>query len=302
MDLSQFKNNVASITDLVEAAQTSSRPGDDDRFWRPTLDAAKNGFAVIRFLPSPVADQLPYVRYWNHGFQGPTGRWMIENCPTSIGGKCPVCEANSMLWAKNTDESKKIVRQRKRKLSYVANIIVLEDSKNPEAVGTVKLFRFGKKIFDKLMDRMQPEFADEQPLNPFDMWSGADFALKIREVDDYRNYDKSEFRAPSALFDGDEGRLSQVVDQLHSIEEWSDPSNYKSYDELQTQLNMTLGAAQPTTAQARDNIREQLAAPPVGQVAQPTAPPKASAPEIPAPVESDDDDMAYFQRLANQSE
>ncbi len=179
----------------------------DERLWKPELDTSGNGYAVIRFLPAIEGEDLPWVKLFSHAFQGPTGQWYIENSRTTLGrgdvGKDPVSEYNSSLWNSGVETDKEIARKQKRKLSYYSNIYVVSDSKNPHNEGKVFLFRYGKKIFDKLMAAMQPEFEDESPINPFDFWKGANFKLKIRKVDGYWNYDKSEFEAPSAILDDD---------------------------------------------------------------------------------------------------
>ena len=208
MSFENLKRNRGSIDALTKAAEAASGGGQqqkqsyvDDRFWKPTVDKAGNGYAVIRFLPAPQGEDLPWVRYWDHGFQGPSGLWYIENSLTSIGQNDPVSEMNSVLWNSGREEDKQTARDRKRRLHYVSNIMVVSDPGNPDNEGKVFLYKFGKKIFDKIMDVMQPQFADEDPVNPFDFWEGANFKLKIQQVAGYRNYDKSEFANTSALSD-----------------------------------------------------------------------------------------------------
>lgn len=229
----------------IESVQSNAEAGskDDNRLWQPSVDKAGNGMAVIRFLPAPAVDgddALPWVRIFNHGFQGPGG-WLIDNCLTTLNEKCPVCEHNSMLWNSGIEANKEIVRKQKRKLSYMANIYVISDPSNPENEGKVFLFKFGKKIFDKISEAMNPEFADETPVNPFDLWEGANFKLKIRNVEGYRNYDKSEFADPSALLDGDDEKLEELWKSEYSLKELIDKSNFKSYDQLKQRLNKALG-------------------------------------------------------------
>jgi len=244
MDLSKFKSKKVNIEKLVEAAkaETTQKKQQDERFWRPTVDKAGNGYAVIRFLPT-AGDDLPWTRFWDHAFQGPTGQWLIEKSLTSLGKDCPISEANSVLWNSGSDENKEIARDRKRRQHFVSNIYVVSDTSNPSSEGNVYLYSFGKKIFDKIIESMNPQFEDETPLNPFDLWEGADFALKIRNVAGYRNYDKSEFKKPSALFDGDEEKLSAVCEKLYSLAEFTDPAQYKSYEELEKKLNQVLGTS-----------------------------------------------------------
>jgi hypothetical protein len=299
MSFENLKRNRDQISKLVQAAEavgggTSEKKNyGDDRIWKPTVDKAGNGYAVLRFLPASEGADLPWVRYWDHGFKGPTGQWYIENSLTSIGQPDPVGELNSRLWNSGHDEDKAKAREQKRRLHYVTNVLVVQDSGNPANEGKVMMYKFGKKIFDKLMDVMQPQFADETPINPFDFWDGADFKLKIRQVDGYRNYDKSEFASASQLFSGDEGQLEGVYGKVHDLTEFSDPKNYKSYDELKAKLMRVLGEeadmGAPTMAQSIQ-VNEPVAAP-----AMPSAP--VTADEIPS---NDDDTMSYFARLANE--
>ena len=226
------------------------------------------------------------------GFKGPTGLWYIENSLTSIGQPDPVGELNSRLWNSGYDEDKEKARAQKRRLHYVVNALVVQDPSAPHNEGRVVLYKFGKKIFDKIMDVMQPQFADETPVNPFDFWDGADFKLKIRQVEGYRNYDKSEFASPSQLFDADETKLEEVYGKLHNLSEFTDPKNYKTYDELKAKLARVLGeeavaAGAPTMAQeSMVNTPEPA---PEYKVAEPISAENAS---------DDDDTMSYFSRLA----
>lgn len=286
----------SSIDKLVKAAEavsttkTESNSYDDDRFWKPTRDKAGNGYAVIRFLPQKEGEDLPWVRYWDHGFKGPTGLWYIENSLTSINQPDPVSEHNSVLWNSGRDEDKALAREQKRRLHYVSNVLVISDPDNPQNEGKVFLYKFGKKIFDKIMDVMQPQFADETPVNPYDFWEGADFKLKIRKVEGWVNYDKSEFSAPSALFDGDEGRLNEVYGQLYALQDFLDPKNYKTYDELKAKLNRVLGV----------DAGVSMDAPAPAPVVE--APTFASDDTPFAEDESQEDDtLSYFARLAKES-
>ncbi len=291
----------SSIDKLVKAAEavstnnTETKSYGDDRFWKPSRDKAGNGFAVIRFLPAMEGEDLPWVRYWDHGFQGPGGLWYIENSLTSIGQADPVSEANSVLWNTGRDEDRAIVRDRKRRLHYVSNILVVSDPANPQNEGKVFLYKFGKKIFDKLMESMQPAFEDETPINPYDFWEGADFKIKIRKLEGWVNYDKSEFASQSALYNGDEDRLEEVYNKLHSLQDFLDPKNYKSYDELKAKLNKVLGI---------DAGHAPVAAPVVESVME--APTMASAPVADEPfvgnsTDDDDDTLSYFAKLAKDS-
>ena len=236
----------ASITKLVTAAEKLVNGGaksyEDNRFWAPIIDKSGNGYSIIRFLPAPAGEDLPWIRYWDHGFKGSTGRWYIENSLTSIGQTDPIGELNSKLWNTGRDEDKEIARLRKRRLHYVSNILVISDPANPANEGKVFLYKYGKKIFNKCNDIMQPQFKDEEPVNPFDFWTGANFKLKIRNFEGYRNYDKSEFDKPSSLYGADDKRLEEVYEKLYSLKEFLDPKNYKSYAELTQKLNQVLGS------------------------------------------------------------
>ena len=295
MSFANLKRNRDQINKLVQAAekvgggQTEQKSYADDRFWKPTVDKAGNGYAVLRFLPAPEGEDLPWVRYWDHGFKGPTGLWYIENSLTSIGQTDPVGELNSRLWNSGIEADKEVARTQKRRLHYVANVYVVSDSGNPDNEGKVFLYKFGKKIFDKIMDVMQPAFQDETPVNPFDLWEGADFKLKIRNVEGYRNYDKSEFSSPAALSD-DDSKLEAIYDKCYSLAEFTDPKNYKTYAELKAKLMRVLGqeveGGAPTLQQeARMN--------------EPTDTPAPKQPVSAADMDDDDDTMSYFAKLAN---
>ena len=255
------QSSLGSLTQkLVKEVEkmNSNSSGGDDRLWKPEMDKTGNGYAVIRFLPAPDGEDLPWVKMYSHGFQGPGG-WYIENSLTTIGQKDPVSEYNRTLWNSGNDKDKEIVRKQKRKLSYYANIYVVKDPANPANDGNVFLFKFGKKIFDKIMAAMQPEFEDETPINPFDFWQGANFKLKIRKVDGYWNYDKSEFDSPSALLDDDDA-LEALWKTQHSLAAMTAADQFKTYEQLQTRLDYVLGRKgtprlQDEEVQNEDNMR-----------------------------------------------
>ena len=294
------QNRAASINKLVEAAEKLSTPKasyGDDRIWSPVVDKAGNGYAVIRFLPAKDGEDLPWVRFWDHGFKGPTGRWYIENSLTSIGQTDPVAEINSVLWNSGNEKDKEIARERKRRLHYVSNILVISDPANPDNEGKVFLYKYGKKIFDKIMDIMQPQFQDETPVNPFDFWTGANFKLKIRNFEGYRNYDKSEFESASELFGGDEAKLEKTYNSLYSLKDFVDPANYKSYAELKRKLVEVLGAEALGGSMTSEAVAEAPVAPykPAEEIA-------TSASKFEGSVSNDDDDdddsLSYFAKLA----
>ena len=282
-----------SLDKLLNAVKEESAPQEkksykDERLWKPEMDKSGNGFAVIRFLPAVKDEDMPWAKVWNHAFQGPTGQWYIENSLTSVGDKDPVSEHNTKLWNSGLESDKEIARKQKRKLQYFSNIYVVTDKLHPENEGKVFLFRYGKKIFDKLMEAMQPAFPDETPINPFDFWEGANFRLKIRKVDGYWNYDKSEFESPTALFDTDD-KIEEVWGKQYPLAEFTAPTNFKSYDELKARLDAVLSGT-VSVGNVADRMEDE-----------PIAAPKIDTKEVSAPkVDSDDDTMDYFQKLASE--
>ena len=299
-NLKRNSNSFEKLSKAVEATSAGTENSkDDNRFWQPEVDKAGNGMAIIRFLPAPAVDgddALPWVRVFSHGFQGPGG-WFIDNCLTTVNEKCPVCEHNSTLWNSGIEANKDIARKQKRKLSYVANILVISDPSNPANEGQVRLYKFGKKIFDKITEAMNPDFADETPVNPFDMWEGANFKLKIRNVEGYRNYDKSEFADKSALLDGDDEKLEALWKKEFSLKEFTEPSNFKSYDELKARLDAVLSGTVSTAKTAAAMVEEDTVdfTPPVS-----TPTPEPQTAPFSATNDDDDDAMSYFEKLANE--
>jgi len=296
MSISALRNQ-NSLDKLLQQVQKDESPATekksyvDERLWKPNVDKAGNGYAVIRFLPAPEGEELPWVRVWNHAFQGPTGQWYIENSLTTLNQKDPVSEYNTQLWNSGVESDKEIARKQKRKLKYYSNIYVVSDPSNPENEGKIFLYAYGKKIFDKLMEAMQPAFEDETPINPFDFWEGANFKLKIRKVDGYWNYDKSEFESASALKTSDE-ELESIYKGEYSLQEFMAPSNFKSYDELKARLDAVLTGSVVTGKTAAQMVEEE-------EVPAPTF--KSEPTPQPASVGDDEDDaMSYFEKLANE--
>jgi hypothetical protein len=302
------KRKGSSLAKIQKAAEDLNKPtqgnGQDDRQWKLQRDKADNGYAVIRFLPAKNTE-LPWVRYWDHGFKGPSGQWYIEKSLTSLGQPDPVGEYNSQLWNTGRDEDKAQAREQKRRLHYVANIYVVSDPANPENEGKVFLYQFGKKIFDKIMDAINPseeEMAvdpDLKPVEVFDFWEGANFKLKARKVDGWVNYDKSEFANPEPLLDGDDAKLEEVYDQMYDLTEYTDPAGFKSYDELKRRLDTVLGRG---SAQMATESSE-----PPRQQREAKAPELSSAEDDMVDIDNatdgnseDDDVMDYFAQLANE--
>ena len=292
--LKRNRSSLEKLTKAIEATtqSTSTESGsrEDPRLWQPTVDKAGNGMAIIRFLPAPSVDgedALPWVRVFSHGFQGPGG-WYIENSLTTLNQKDPVSEYNSTLWNSGIEANKEIARKQKRRLNYVANVFVVSDPSNPENEGQIRIYKFGKKIFDKITEAMNPEFADETPVNPFDMWEGANFKLKIRNVEGYRNYDKSEFADKSALLDGDDAKLETLWKQEHSLKEFLDPKHFKPYDLLKARLDKVLGFEGDVAPKSKA----------IDAVVENFNDSQLNAIDTKIATSEDDDDLNYFKSLA----
>jgi len=293
------KSRSAQFDKLAKAAEqvsNNAKPSGDDRFWKPTVDSAGNGSAVIRFLPPPEGEDVPFVRYWDHGFQGPGG-WYIEKSLTTLGQDDPVSEYNSKLWNSGVESDKDVARKQKRRLHYISNIYVIKDPGNPSNEGKVFLYEYGKKIFDKVNDIMHPEFEDEDAVNPFDLWAGANFRLRIRQVEGYRNYDKSDFDSPSTLFDDDE-QLEKVWQSQYGLAELVDPKNFKSYSELEARLARVLGHNPNVQPAAQEELQEETETP----WTPPSQEPTSSVDDTTSDSTFDDDDesLEFFQKLANE--
>ena len=291
------QSSLGSLTQkLVQQVEKMNKGagGADDRLWKPEVDKAGNGYAVIRFLPAPEGEELPWAKLYTHAFQG-TGGWYIENSLTTLGQKDPVSEYNSQLWNSGMESDKEVARKQKRKLSYYANIYVVKDPTNPQNEGRVMLFKFGKKIFDKITAAMQPEFEDETPINPFDFWGGANFKLKIKKVAGYWNYDSSEFDRQSPLLDDDDA-MEAIWKQEYSLAELIAPDQFKSYDELKKRLDYVLG-----NTPARRAVDEEVADEEVRD--EPTYTPSFNRSPEPVDANTDEDEedaLSYFARLAEE--
>ena len=291
MDFETLKSSSSNFDKLTKALEQNLAPEDqsnknkyqDDRFWKPELDKTGNGYAVIRFLPAVSGEELPWQRVWSHAFQGPGG-WYIENSLTTLNQKDPVSEENTRLWNTGVDSDKEIARKRKRKLSYYSNILVVSDPKHPENEGKVFLFKFGKKIFDKITEAMQPAFEDEAAINPFDFWKGANFKLKIRKVDGYWNYDKSEFETPTAVA-SDDNAIKEIWAKQYALKPFLAADNFKTYDELKEKLNRVLAGARNAETVDKTDLPPQSNG-------------KAKSMNDSVDASDDDDTMSYFSKLA----
>ena len=291
MSLESLKRS-NSLDKLLGEVQKENAPQEkksykDERLWKPEVDKSGNGYAVIRFLPAVEGEDMPWAKVWNHAFQGPTGQWYIENSLTTLGQKDPVSELNTQYWNTGLESDKEIARKQKRKLQYFSNIYVVSDSKHPENEGKVFLFRYGKKIFDKIMAAMQPEFEDEEAINPFDFWTGANFKLKIRKVAGYWNYDSSDFDNPSALFDND-AKIEEVWKKQYPLSEFTATTNFKSYEELKARLDAVLSGSVTV-----GNVAEQMEDEPMETPKVDTTPVESISTQ-----EEEEDTMDYFAKLA----
>ena len=283
------QNNFSFLQKELEKSSTGKQV--DERFWKPEVDASGNGYAVIRFLPAPDGETIPWAKVYSHAFQGPGG-WYIENSLTTLGEKDPVGEVNRRLWNSGEDTDKETARKQKRKLSYYSNILGVKDPKHPENEGKVFLYKYGKKIHDKILAAMQPEFQDEEPVNVFDFWEGANFKLKIKKVAGYWNYDSSEFDSVSAL-SSDDSELETTWKSQHSLEAFTSKDQFKSYEDLERRLNLVLAIGQRPVAPTVDDEEYEVVAPPTPVAAAPT-PVKEEA------IVEDDDALSYFARLAEE--
>jgi hypothetical protein len=296
MDFESLKTSSSGFDKLTKALEENLNPEDskkqnkyqDERLWKPELDKTGNGYAVLRFLPATSGEDMPWVRLWSHAFQGPGG-WYIENSLTTLGHKDPVSEENTRLWNTGVESDKGIARNRKRKLSYYANVYVVSDPTHPENEGQIKLFKFGKKIFDKITEAMQPAFEDETPINPFDFWKGANFKLKIRKVDGFWNYDKSEFEGTSAIADNDDN-IKAIWEKQYPLKPFLETSNFKSYEELKEKLNRVITGTKSTSSV--ENV--DLPSTSTGTVKSQDSAPIASA------TSESDDTLDYFSKLAEE--
>jgi hypothetical protein len=282
------KNRKTDLEKLNQSVEKINNPKnnfsrDDERFWKAELDKSGSGYAVIRFLPALNGEDMPYVRVFNHGFQGPGG-WYIENSLTTLGQKDPLAEYNSTLWNSGIEANKEIARKQKRRLTYFSNIFVVEDKANPQNEGKTFLFRYGKKIFDKISSLSNPEFEDETPTDVFNFWEGANFKLKIRKVDGYSNYDKSEFVTPAPLFE-DDAEMERVWGEEHSLEEFVKSDNFKTYDALKSRLDVVLGNVQTAAMSAPTTIDQDVL-------------PFDGGTPIPESSTSEDENLDYFKKLA----
>tara|TARA_B100000963_G_scaffold355387_1_gene373555 strand:+ start:16 stop:894 length:879 start_codon:yes stop_codon:yes gene_type:complete len=283
---SRLGSLTSKLTTEIEKMNKGGTGGADERLWKLEVDKAGNGYAIIRFLPAPEGEELPWAKVWSHAFQGPGG-WYIENSLTTLGQKDPVSEYNRLLWNSGNDADKDLARKQKRKLSYISNIYVVKDPTNPHNEGKVFLYKFGKKIFDKITAAMQPEFEDESAIDPFDFWAGANFKLKAKNVAGYRNYDSSEFAATGALLEDDDA-LEALWKKQYSLSEFTSSDQFKTFDDLQKRLDQVLNSTRPNIAPEVVDEEEEII----------TAKPEPTT--VAASSVSDDDALSYFQRLAEE--
>lgn len=288
------------MTDLIRKMEDQNKKTDykDDRFWRPEIDKTGNGFAIIRFLPEVENEDCPWAKVYSHAFRGPGG-WYIENCLTTISQKDPVSELNTQLWNSGVESDKNLARDRKRKLNYTSNIYVVSDPSNPQNEGKVFLYKYGAKIFEKLQEVMKPEFKDEEAINPFDFWKGANFRLKIRKVAGYTNYDKSEFDSSSPLCKGDDAELEKVWKSQYALTEFTNSSNFKTHQELKDRLYEVLGG----DIRAASNVGYDKTAEDISESdIKEKKPQDFKSKKLPEQnVDEETDALDYFSKLAEES-
>ena len=289
-------NTFAKLTQEIEKLNQPQTTGADERLWKPELDKSGNGYAVIRFLPAPDGEDMPWAKIWSHSFKGPGGQWYIENSLTTVGKDDPVGELNRELGNSGRESDKATARAQKRKLSYYSNIYVVSDPAHPENEGRVFLYKYGKKIFDKIVEAMQPAFADESPLDPFNLWKGGNFKVKIRKVDGYWNYDKSEFATPETLGGFDDDQLEEIWKKAYSLAEFEAPKNFKSYEDLKKRLSTVLGGAPTRTAPVVDESQEEVRPANWGKEVSDFREKAVAS----SPVNAEEDTLSYFASLAEE--
>jgi len=286
------------INSEFEKSTSTTKSYQDDRIWKLEPDKVGNGTATFRFLPRTEGDELPWVRIFNHAFQGPTGKWYIENSLTTLDEKDPVGELNSKLWNSGSNVNKEIARKQKRRLSYISNVLIISDPKHPELEGKVMLFKYGKKIFDKIMDKARPTFEDEKPINVFDLWEGADFKMRMRKVDGYSNYDQSSFMEPSQVAGGDENKLVEITSKQYKLSEFTDPKNFKSFETLSKKLADVLDGEGVVSKSAENLSEDETYKASTNESVR-----VDSKPVTISKANSDDDEdvLSYFQKIADES-
>ena len=311
MSFASMKKNTQSEIERLskEMEKQGGKEGfqKDERLWSLTRDKSGAGLAVIRFLPAPEGEEIPLVRVFSHGFQG-KGGWFIENCPTTLGRKCPVCEANTELWNSGIEDDKKIARDRKRKLSYISNILVVSDPSNKSNEGKVFLYKYGKKIFDKLQEAMNPSDPEEAKFNPFDFWKGANFKLKAHLESGYVSYDKSGFSTPAALFEGDDSKLEALWKKQHSLKEFIAENQFKQYEELKTRYEQVMKTSSASSVKAEDaepdDFRSKMSGRSASQMLAGDL--EKATGKKPSKVkiedEGEDDALSYFKKLAEDED
>jgi hypothetical protein len=294
-----FGKITAEFDKIANPESGGTKSYKDDRIWKLEADKAGNGTATLRFLPRVEGDELPWVKIFTHGFQGPTGKWYLENSLTTLGENDPVGELNSKLWNSGSDANKEIARKQKRKLSYICNVLIISDPKHPENEGKVMLFKFGKKIFDKLMDKAKPTFEDDKPVNIFDPYDGADFKLRMRKVDGYPNYDQSTFMDQAQLAGGDEEKMVEILNRSYKLSEFLDRKNFKSYEDLNKKLSDVLDADAPLARSAATLSEDDSYVAPTRNASAPTQ--VASRPVSVSSSNDEEDVMKYFQKIADEA-
>lgn len=255
-DLKNNSQSLLELTNKIDNMNNKFKSFNDDRFWQPTPDKAGNSAAVIRFLPPSMGEDTPFVKYFEHSFQDKnTKMWYIEKSLTTIGKPDPCTEYNRTLWNSGT-EGQNQARKQKRNEKYISNILVISDPNNPDAEGKVFLFKYGPKIFGKIQEALQPKLEIDKPFNPFDFFKGANFKLVMTKNDVFVNYDSSSFYPVSPLSDNEEF-IRNVWENQYKLNEFIDPSSFKTYEELKERLEAVCGLNEPEFMKTPDNKSTQ---------------------------------------------
>lgn len=242
----EYKNKRKSIQQtLTEISQNSTKKEypKDEKLFKYTRDSSGNAFIQIRFLPS--RNQLPpLVPRYEHYFENIVGdkkRVFFDTCPTTIGNPCPLCESNRKAWQGGNED---LARKRARKSTWFVNIFVIKDSQTPDNNNKVFVWKIGKKIYEKIMAAMKPSDEDisagKKPIDVFDLETGADFVVKVKNVAGFVNYDSSYFTDTKPLFK-DEKEIESVFNDIYLLDEYIDPKNFKGSEEITKRLDYVNG-------------------------------------------------------------
>ena len=322
MNTGRFQRDWNKLNQKQESQQAGQPVNADQRFYKPKFNKDGTFSAVVRFLPGPVKDgneEISMIKKYSHYFSGPGGKY-DEECLTTISQQCPVCDENKKCWDAG---DKQTSRTRARVNSGITNILVINDPQAPENNGKVFLYKFGKKIIEKINEAKKPTNPTKKAIEVFSYYEGANFYITGKktvtaEGQKFTDYTSSSFESnPSAI--GDDNYIESIDKQLHSVEEFIKPTNFKSYAALQELFSRVMGrsmAQQPNPFQtpapqapAQNAFQAQMSqpaptpapvqnfAPPVQQNFAPQAPQQYAAPtpvqpQAPIPMTQPLEDVA----------